>query len=220
LGWLSVNIDFSGRQVLLIGAGQVGKRKLKDLLATGAKVKVVEPTDDPYLTDLANKRVITLEKVFDESFLDQAPWVFVAVDGDAESEGVRISALARRRGLMVNVADRPSACSFIMPALVSDPPFRLTVSTSGASPALSAAVARELRVRYKGYGALARLLGRLRPLVLSSGLDQVKRKTIFKAMAEDRALAELLDRGDLDGVKRTLEKHLAPIVLPVEFTLD
>jgi siroheme synthase-like protein len=217
VGWLSVNIDFSGRAVLLVGAGQVGLRKLSVLLDVGARVRVVEPSEDPYLDDLAVKGAITLEKEFEESFLDIRPWVFVALDDPAEAG--RISALARSRGLMVNSADRPSDCDYIMPALVRDPPFRLTVSTDGASPALSAAVARDLRRRYRGYGALAELLGRLRPLVLSSGLDRDRRGAIFKALAEDGALAERLAAGDLAGLRELIAERLAPVELPAGFSL-
>jgi siroheme synthase-like protein len=190
---------------------------LADLLAVGARVKVIEPKRDPYLTDLANKGAITLENQFEEGFLDARPWVFVAVDDPAEAKA--ISAMASARGLMVNVADRPGECGFIMPALVDDPPFRVAVSTGGNSPALSARVARELRLAYAGYGALAALLGRLRPLIMNSGLGPGERKSMFKALAEDRSLAGLLAGGDAAALREALRKRLDPVEVPPGFPL-
>jgi siroheme synthase-like protein len=215
LGWLSLNIDFSERHVLLVGAGRVGRRKLKDLLSAGAWVRVVEPKDDPYLTDLADKGIIVLEKEFQESFLNSVSWVFVAIDQAAQA--THIASLARSKGLMVNVADRPEDCNFIMPALVCDPPFRLTVSTEGNSPALSAVVAKKLRNQFAGYGALASLLGQIRPLVVNSDLDQDKRRAIFMALAEDKSLVDFLSQGNYPAVKECLKRHLAPLELPTFF---
>ena len=215
MGWLSVNIDFSNRGVLLVGAGRVGLRKLDDLLATGARVTVVEPKADPYVRNLAESGAIELASEFGEALLESHPWVFVAID-DTDKAG-KIAALAKARGLMVNVADRPAECGFIMPALVDDPPFRVAVSTCGHSPALSARVARDLRRQFAGYGALARLFGRLRPLVMKSGLDLAERKRIFAALADDLGLAACLGRRDLKGLKEAVVRHMGPVAVPQDF---
>jgi siroheme synthase-like protein len=215
VGWLSVNIDFSNRGVLLVGAGRVGLRKLEDLLAAEAKVTVVEPKADPHVLNLAERGAIELVPEFGEALLDSNPWVFVAID-DADKAG-EIAALAKARGLMVNVADRLPDCGFIMPALVDDPPFRLAVSTGGHSPALSARVARDLRRQFAGYGALARLLGRIRPLVLDSGLELPERKRIFASLADDLGLVVCLGRRDLKGLKEAVARHLGTVAVPKDF---
>ncbi|MDR2301044.1 MAG: bifunctional precorrin-2 dehydrogenase/sirohydrochlorin ferrochelatase [Deltaproteobacteria bacterium] len=217
MGWLSVNIDFSNREVLLVGAGQVGRRKLADLLAAGARVRVIEPKVDPFLAKLQASGEILLENEFKESFLDARPWVFLALDDNAEAQ--RLGALARGRGLLVNRADRPEDCDFFMPALVGEAPFRLTVSTLGHAPALSARVAKELRTGYRGYGDLARLLGRVRPLILNSGLDPKKRRLIFKVLAEDKSLPELLSLGDKALLLAALKKDLEPVEIPPDYPL-
>ncbi|MDR1309477.1 MAG: hypothetical protein LBL95_06220, partial [Deltaproteobacteria bacterium] len=103
--------------------------------------------------------------------------------------------------------------------LVLDPPFRLTVNTEGASPALSAAVANELRAQYRGYGALAGLLGRLRPLVLGADLARERRRDIFRALAEDKSLPALMAEGRYGEVRGLVEGHLAPVRLPGDFSI-
>jgi siroheme synthase-like protein len=197
VGFLSVEIDFSDREALLIGAGPVGRRKLSYLLQAGAKVLVVEPEEKPYLADLVREGRIRLEKEFSLSFFEARPWVFIAVDDPIESR--RLTCQAKARGLMVNAADSLGRSDFTLPALVDIPPLRLTVGTAGTSPALAAAVASELRERFKGHGALAEMLGRLRPLVLGSALPPQGRRRIFSALAQDERLIELygsLQNGD------------------------
>jgi siroheme synthase (precorrin-2 oxidase/ferrochelatase) len=92
---LSVNLDFEGRGALLIGAGAVGRRKLTALLEAGARVRVVEPNPAPWLLELATEGLILLEKDFNESFLDEAPWVFIAAQ--LNESLAAFAALAKKR---------------------------------------------------------------------------------------------------------------------------
>jgi precorrin-2 dehydrogenase/sirohydrochlorin ferrochelatase len=193
LGYLTVNVDFNGRPALLIGAGEVGRRKLSDLVKAGARITVVEPRPDLRVRELAGQGRIRLEPLFSESLLDDSPWVFIALpDPDQARE---LSALARGRGLMVNVADRPGDCGFIMPAVADLSPLRLAVSTDGASPALSARIATELRVNYRGHGLLAAALARLRPAVFRAVPDPAIRRALLFALGADQALPRLFGEG-------------------------
>ncbi|MDR1546514.1 MAG: bifunctional precorrin-2 dehydrogenase/sirohydrochlorin ferrochelatase [Deltaproteobacteria bacterium] len=217
MGSLFVNVDFAGRPALLIGAGSVGRRKLGDLLAAGADVLVVEPDPVPETRQLAAEGRLRLASAFDETMLDSGPWIFVAV-GDGPL-AAKLAQLAKARNLPINVADRPELCSFMMPALAADPPFAVAVSTDGTSPALAAAVAAELRARYRGYGAVASLLGRLRPLVLASDLPIERRRVIFKRLAGAPELACLLSEGREAELRALIEGLLAPVSLPSNFLL-
>jgi siroheme synthase-like protein len=217
VAFFSVNVDFDGVPALLVGAGRVGQRKLKPLLEAGARVTVVEPNPSTWVLELAEIGRIRLEPKFLESFLDDCPWVFLSTGDECQDRS--LADLAKSKGLWVNSADSPRNCSFALPALAVEGPFRLTVSTGGASPALSARVARELRERYLGYGAFVDLLGRLRPIILSSKLSQDERKEIFRAMAADTELPDLLSQGRLEEARTLLARYLDPIALPPAFLL-
>ncbi|MDR1577661.1 MAG: hypothetical protein LBT86_05480 [Deltaproteobacteria bacterium] len=214
---LSVSLDFEGRWALLIGAGVVGRRKLGALLEAGARVRVVEPRPASWLLDLAAEGLLLLEKVFLDSFLDDEPWVFVASEVDPEV--ANIVAMARQRKLWVNVASLPPHSNFFLPAVAKDEPFRLTVSTGGASPALAARVAKELKKTYAGYGNFCRLLARVRPLVLASELDEAQRRRIFANLAQDLSLVRLVNQGVEWAILERLEELLAPARLPADFVL-
>ncbi|MDR3204035.1 MAG: bifunctional precorrin-2 dehydrogenase/sirohydrochlorin ferrochelatase [Deltaproteobacteria bacterium] len=215
MGYLSVNINFFGRETLLIGAGKVGRRKLNDLLQVGAKLTVVEPTPSASIRRLALSGRISLVSSFYIELLDKKPWIFVAL-ADPSLVGELVE-LAKDQGLMINVADRPRDCDFIMPALVREGPFKLAVSTDGASPALSAKVSSDLRKKYSGYGILTQILGLLRPLVLSSGLGEERRKAIFKSLAQEESLPELIKQGDFEKVKSITANLIKPLIIPPDF---
>ena len=216
MGFLSINLDMTGREALVVGAGRVGRRKLADLLKAGARVRVVEPNPDESVLALASEGRIRLEPEFSESFLDLRPLIFVAADDPAE--GSRLAALARSRGLWINVADQPIDCDFHMPAVADFEPLRLSVTTDGASPALSAAIARELRERYRAHGLLARMLAELRPLVLARPLAPEKRREILTSLAEDCLLLSLLAEGREREARARAEALLGPLRPPEGFS--
>jgi uroporphyrin-III C-methyltransferase/precorrin-2 dehydrogenase/sirohydrochlorin ferrochelatase len=70
----------------------------------------------------------------------QARLAFVALEGGAAEEA---AARLRLRGLLVNVADRPELCDFLVPAIVDRDPALVAVGTGGAS----AGLAKWLRLR-------------------------------------------------------------------------
>ncbi|MDR2442572.1 MAG: bifunctional precorrin-2 dehydrogenase/sirohydrochlorin ferrochelatase [Deltaproteobacteria bacterium] len=215
LGFLTINLNFSHRPALLIGAGGVGRRKLADLLKALAKVMVVEPKPDSYVTELANRGEIFLTGAFDESLLDASPLVFVAIDDPLEAK--RLAHIARARGCWVNVVDRPEDCDFYMPAVVDLSPLRLAVTTDGASPALAAHIASELRERYLGHGLLADLMGRLRPWILKAGLSPEDRRTIFVSLAAQPELPKLLAENRIQEARKIIVDLIRPVELPADF---
>ena len=56
-------------------------------------------------------------------------------DEDAELERTA-RAMAKSAGALVNVADKPELCDFIMPSIVDRSPLVVAISTGGASPIL------------------------------------------------------------------------------------
>lgn len=215
MGFLTINLDMTGREALLIGAGRVGRRKLADLLKVGAKVRVVEPHPDDEIRDLARQGVIRLEKELSESFLDLKPVIFVAADDPGV--GSRLSALAKARGLLINVADKPSECDFYMPAVADLSPLRLAVTTDGASPALAALIAAELRALYRGHGLLAAMLAKVRPAVLSSDLGEGERRRILTSLAEEPRLPVMLAKGEDGRARELVIDLLGSVRPPVDF---
>ncbi len=94
--------------------------------------------------------------------LDGYRLVFAATNNPEVNAAV--FAEAEASGLIVNTADDPEHCRFLVPATFDCGPIRVAVSTGGASPALAREVCAELEAALpSAYGAFVELLGRLRP---------------------------------------------------------
>jgi len=211
-GMFPVNLNLERRLFLLVGAGRVGRRKLDKLLKAGARGRVVElrPAEDILAWGRAGRLEIFPE--YQSDLLDGVSLVFAAAS-DRELNR-RVAEEAAGRGLWVNVADDPGRSDFELPAVVERGDFRLTVSTSGQSPALAARTAERLRRDFgPEYGLLTRFLGRLRPLVLTSPLNPSARQDFFKHLLESESLLEALAAGDEKNLEKLLKELLSPLGL-------
>ncbi|MDR2339618.1 MAG: bifunctional precorrin-2 dehydrogenase/sirohydrochlorin ferrochelatase [Deltaproteobacteria bacterium] len=213
---LAANLCLRGRKALLIGAGSVGSRKLAYLLGSGAAITVVEPYPEPWLDDLRDAGRIGLVPVFSEGLLEGDPLIFLATE-PAPYQGLIREALGR--GLWVNVAGSPELGNMTLPALAEDGPFRLAVSTGGASPALARRVAERLREGYRGYGDLCKVLMALRPHVLGSDLGPDGRRAVLARLAGSNALAASLGEGRLEDALGLIGQLLEPLGTPPGFSL-
>ena len=136
-----MTLDLHGVDVLVVGAGPIAARKVDGLSAAGAAVRVVAPSVSAAMQEhIDGGRVRTVEaRPYRPGDLDGARLVVTATGDPEVDDAVAVDASAR--GVWVNAADRPSACSFILPAIARNGPLSVAVSTDGASPAL----ARRLR---------------------------------------------------------------------------
>lgn len=207
-----VNLRLTGRLVLMVGAGRVGGRKLRKILAAGARVRLVEPEPSPEIAELAAAGALELEAGFKPELMNGVSLVFTASSDRALNQAV--AEAARRAGAWVNAADDPEGSDFQLPAVVERGDFLLTVATGGGSPALTAAVAAGLREVYgPEYGRLARLLAWLRPLVLNSGRSGLEREAIFKRLAESAELRAALAGENFATARELTAELLTPIAL-------
>jgi len=207
-----LDLGLEGRLVLVVGAGRVGRRKLAQVLKAGARALVVEPRPGAEVTDLARSGAVELRSEFSEDLLSGVSLAFAASDEAALN--LAVARAARARGVWVNVADAPESSDFFLPAVVTRGDFQLAVGTGGSSPALAAEAASRLKKLFgPEYAALTRWLGRLRPLVLNSGLSPDERRARFRLLAESDELRALLARGLLKEAAALSARLLAPVKL-------
>ncbi|MGH7536413.1 MAG: precorrin-2 dehydrogenase/sirohydrochlorin ferrochelatase family protein, partial [Gemmatimonadales bacterium] len=112
---------------------------------------------------------------------------------------------ARRAGGLVNVADDPGACSFLVPAVVRRGDLTVAISTGGCSPAL----AKKLRPRleqtigpeYETFVAALRLL---RERARQAIADPEERQAVYRRAVESDLFAEAA-RGDSTAVAARID---------------
>lgn len=133
-------LKVEGRPVVVIGAGSVAEKKIVDLVAAGAVVRVVSPEATAGVAELATKGAITWERrAFEERDVDDA-WLVIASTTDPDVQKRASDASDARRIFCVAVDDLPNGSAYSA-AVVRRAPFTIAISSSGEAPA----VARLLR---------------------------------------------------------------------------
>jgi siroheme synthase-like protein len=209
-----VGLVVKGRRCLVVGGGRVAARKIGGLLACGAAVSVVAPEVHVAIGELTDSGVIA---AIDESPLEvqirpyaageAAHYVLViAATGDPAVDDA-VYEDAQSAGVWVNVADDPSRCSVVLPAVARDGPVSIAVSTAGASPALAGWLRdRIVEALGPGVGDLAALLGEGRRRMHDEGRST---ETIDWRRLLDGPLPNLVRQGRVDEARRELDAFLA-----------
>jgi precorrin-2 dehydrogenase/sirohydrochlorin ferrochelatase len=158
MAYYPVCLEMAGRRCLVVGGGPVAERKVAGLLEAGARLTVVSPSATDRLRGWARtNRVRLLLREYAASDLGGHSVVFVATDDGRVNADVARD--ARAAGVLVNAADDPAHCDFILPAVLRRGDLTVAVSTGGASPALARTVRDELDayLDQEDYAALARV---------------------------------------------------------------
>jgi siroheme synthase-like protein len=97
---------------LVVGGGSVASRKVRSLLAAGARVRVVAPSVTEELRALGEReKNLTIEtRRFQDEDVRQANLIFAATD--ERTTNARIARVAREHQRLVSVSDLPSEGSF------------------------------------------------------------------------------------------------------------
>ena len=154
-----VNLDLTGRPVLVVGGGPVAARKVAGLLRSGATVTVVAPDAIPDIADDPDVRWFA--RPYQRGELASYRLGITATSDPAVN--AQVAADGETAGVFVNSADDPENCTFTLPAVARHGDLQVTISTNGRSPGL----ARWLRRRYErelsgGYDQLLDLLSETR----------------------------------------------------------
>jgi precorrin-2 dehydrogenase/sirohydrochlorin ferrochelatase len=176
-------VKLDGRHVLVVGAGQVGELKIRGLLPTGAKIRVVAHKATEAVREWALLGQIVLdERGFMLSDLENTFLVVVATSSRDLNEFVFGEARSRR--ILCNVVDVPEQCDFYYPAVVQRGDLQIAISTSGQSPSLAQKIRQQLERQYgPGYANWVAELGETRRKVLASNLDAERKRDLLQSLA-------------------------------------
>jgi siroheme synthase-like protein len=126
-----VFLHLAGREVLLVGGGQVAASKLDDLLNAGARVTVVAPV----ICEAIRARDVRLvERGFVERDLDGVWWVCAAAPPEIN---LLVATAAESRRIFVNAVDDKGAATAFLGGVVRRGQVEIAISTGGAAPALA-----------------------------------------------------------------------------------
>jgi precorrin-2 dehydrogenase / sirohydrochlorin ferrochelatase len=185
-------VKLDGRQVLVVGAGKVGEPKIRGLLPTGARIRVVAQQASDTVREWARAGQIVLEKrSFVVSDFDNVFLVVVATSSHDLNES--IFGEAQSRGILCNVVDVPEKCDFYYPAVVQRGDLQIAISTSGQSPSLAQKIRQQLERQFgAGYARWVAELGETRRTVLASNLDPERKRNLLQSLASVEAFKAAL----------------------------
>jgi uroporphyrin-III C-methyltransferase/precorrin-2 dehydrogenase/sirohydrochlorin ferrochelatase len=161
--FLPVFLDLQTGPVLLVGAGDLARAKLRLLVAAGARIRWFATDGRHDVGGLAAADAARIEFAEGDPLTADLSGVIAIMCAGAGDVGPAMSARAKAVGLPVNVMDDLANSTFIFPAIVDRGDVVVAVGTGGASPV----VARRVRERIEAMlpariGDLATLIGRWR----------------------------------------------------------
>jgi precorrin-2 dehydrogenase/sirohydrochlorin ferrochelatase len=195
-----VMFRLAGRRCLVVGAGQVGLRKVKGLLQAGADVVLVDPR---LPAETLPENVEVVSRPFCDEDLAGACLVFAATDNTVINQSIAIA--AEKRGIPVNIADDPDGGDFTLPACFCKGDLTVAVATGGVNPAVAAmvrdAIEKELPDEWQIFLEIA---GNLRVRLLTSSSKSAYNQRVLQNLVKHGVLAMIANL-DVAGIDQLLE---------------
>jgi len=140
-------VKLHGRQVVVVGGGEIAAGKIEGLLEAGARVRLVAPQVHISLVHLIRaRRIEWIPREFAAGDLEGAALSIAATS----APGVNASVFreAQSRGILSNAVDDIENCDFYYGSVVQRGDLQIAISTNGKSPALAQRLRQELSQQF------------------------------------------------------------------------
>ena len=205
--FLPIFLNIKGRKCVVVGGGDIARRKTAVLTQAGGNVDVITGNDSDSPTEFEQLKSSTLiEQPFNACHLKSAVLAVAATDNPEVNLAVYNS--ARDLGIPVNVVDQPDLCSFIMPSIVDRSPVVIAISSSGTSPVLTRMI-KELNDTLipERIDELALLFGSYRERV-SHKIPELSMRVRFWEELLDSEVPEMVYAGNIAKAQKHIEAAL------------
>ncbi len=134
--FLPIGLSIAGKDCLVVGGGEVGTRKVRNLRKADARVTVVSPAITNELSDLVESgEARWLEEAFR---VDHLAGMFLAVAATDDREGnEEVVRAARESGVLICDASSSDSSQVIFGALLEDDGVTVAVFSDGRDPGLA-----------------------------------------------------------------------------------
>lgn len=203
-----IYLDLKGRQVVVIGGGEVGERKVSALVGAGAVVTLVSPELTDKLAKMAEEGSFSHKKSsYVDGDLEGFELCFSAINDQKVTEN--IAKEAKKRQIWLNAADVPEHCDFILPSIVDRGDLKIAISTAGKSPIAARKLREKLEVFIGDeYEVAVKILGAVRYELLKNNGKSVIKLDGYKDFAElvigGESFLELVKAGDKTKIDEIL----------------
>jgi len=164
--YLPINIKLHNKQVLVLGAGSVAQRKIKTMVAVGAKVTCIALNFGEAVTTMSEQQIVQIieHDLNDLSVFEQFDCIDLIISAtDNESINQSVHKYAQSKNIWVNTVDQQDLCDFITPAVVDRSPIVVSISSEGSAPVLARIIKQKIEYLLPlNIGYLANIAQKLR----------------------------------------------------------
>ncbi len=186
-----VFLKIENKPCLVVGGGKVATRKVGDLVDEGAKVTVVASRASKEISEWAQKGAISLENREFQKGDTHDYFLVIAATNDHELNRSIFEEVGTAK--LFNSVDEPDICNFYAGAVVKRGKLRVAISTSGAFPALTKKIKKDLDHSIPStYEGLLDKLSEFRGKFLAKNMPEEERKRIIDRIAGSPAIDEFL----------------------------
>jgi siroheme synthase-like protein len=196
-------VGLENRHCIVVGGGKEAESKVKGLLASEAIVTLISPTLSPRLEAWAEEGGFTwLNREYQPGDLRGAFLVF-AERSDPKQDALLFEEAEAEKAL-INVIDDVVHCNFIAGSVVRQGPLVISISTSGAAPALAVRLRERFQKEFgPEYGEFLEMMLALREPISALIPEFGERRRRWYDLV-DSDILDHLRQGDHDRVQNQL----------------
>jgi len=209
-----VDLNLKGRNILVIGAGMEGAKRIKSLSNQDCKIIIVSETVNESLYEIEGKNtpiIIIRRKIEDPNIIDEFSDIFVVFASTNDPFlNKKIIERAKEKGLLSYSIDDASSSDFFFTSIINiDETIQIAISTSGKSPLMS----KIIRDRIEN--AIKNIIGKkdtdnikiqefAREHVRNYIKNQHERRMFLYSLVDDQEIQELVAKNNMNKVKERI----------------
>lgn len=207
-----VNLNLVGREVLVVGGGNVGERKALKFLGEGCNIVIGSKDFTDNLKRLGDEGKVELVEVHVESdhallkrLVSKADVVIAATDERRINE--EIANEAKNAGTLICLVDNPTESDFSLVATTNVGGIQIAVYTGGKSPAMARLLRERIENTITQRDVLqVELLCYARSLAKARISDKKLRRDVIYRILQDKEVNRLLEKSLFKEAKGVVEK--------------
>lgn len=209
-----IDLNLRGRNILVIGAGMEGTKRIKSLSKHDCKIIIISETLNESLYEIEGKNnpiILIKRKIKDPDILDEFNDIFVVFASTNDPFlNKKIIDKAKEKGILSYSIDDAAASDFFFTSIINiDEVLQVAISTSGKSPLMS----KIIRDRIEN--AIKNIIGKkdtdnikiqefARKHARNYIDNQHERRKFLCSIVEDQEIQELIAKNNIDKVKERI----------------
>ncbi len=197
MGYFPIFVDLEKFKILVIGGGEVATRKVENLLYFNGKPTIIAPKVTNKLSELILQNNLQFfQRNYQRNDISNYDLIFVATDDPELSP--KIANELEGKPVLINFADEPRYCNFIMPSFIRRGDLVIAISSQGVAPFFSKYVRQLLEKTFTvNFADFALLAKTLREKIMEMNIASEKKMKIIEEFLSIDWL-KILDENDTD----------------------